>query len=291
MKVELKTWAGLGLATALAGAGLAGCAGEAGEGGEGGEAVQVGEAGEGEGAGESGGGEAGEGEGGEGGEGTGGEGGEGGVNVGSAATDPVVYGSALAVAEAHVIAARDAYRAGQGEAAGEMFAHPVSEVLLEMDPVFAELGVEDFKPLFSTASAAALGGADVAVVDGHADAIIAALRSAADMAPDNGSAAGAVAGGVIADQIERAVAQYAQASEGEEYGPYLDGYGYYKAAESAFAASSDAISAENSDLHERIGQALELLGEAYPSAERPASLDANQGALSGASSRVMLTAG
>ena len=49
MKVTTKTWTTLGLATALASAGLAGCAGEAGEGageGEGGEAAQTGEAGE-----------------------------------------------------------------------------------------------------------------------------------------------------------------------------------------------------------------------------------------------------
>lgn len=277
MKVELKTWATLGLATALAGAGLAGCSGEAGEGGAAGETAQAGEAG----AGESG----------EGGEGSGGEGGEGGVDVAAAASDPVVYGTALAVAEAHVIAARDAYRAGQKDAAAEMFAHPVSEVLLELDPVFAELGVADFKPLFSAASQAALAGASVAEVDGHFDAIIKALRGAAQKAPTDGTAAGAVAAGIVADQIERAVAMYARAAEGTEYGPYLDGYGYYKAAETAFKASEDAIRGHNEPLHTRITKALELLGKAYPAAERPATLDVNQGQLSGASSSVMLAAG
>ncbi len=280
MKVELKTWTGLGLATALVGAGLAGCSGEVGEGGEGGEAAQLGEAGE-----------AGEGEGGEGGEGTGGEGGEGGVDIGAASVDPVIYATALAVAEAHVLAARDANRAGNGEAAAEMFAHPVSEVLLEMDPVFAELGVEDFKPLFSDASQAVLNGGDVRLIDEKAAGIIATLRAAGEKAPDNGTSAGAIAGGVVADQIERAVAMYARASEGELYGPYLDGYGYYATAKSTFERSSDAIMAENADLHARITQALDLLAEAYPGVERPASLDANQGALSGASSSVMLAAG
>lgn len=280
MKVELKTWSTLGLATALVGAGLAGCSGEAGESGEGGEAAQLGEAGE-----------AGEGEGGEGGEGTGGEGGEGGVDTVSAASDPVIYGTALAVAEAHVLAARDANRAGKTDAAAEMFAHPVSEVLLEMDPVFAELGVEDFKLLFSDASQTVLNGGSAELVDEKTAAIIATLRAAAEKAPANGASEGAVAGGIVADQIERAVAMYARASEGDLYGPYLDGYGYYMTAKSSFERSSDAILGENEDLHARITQALGLLGDAYPTVERPASLDANQGALSGVSSSVMLAAG
>lgn len=275
MKVELKTWGALGLATALAGAGLAGCSGEAGEGGEDGEAALVGEAGE-------------SGEGGEAGEG--GESGEGGVNIASTSSDPVVYGSALAIAEAHVIAARDANRAGQTEAAAEMFAHPVSEVLAEMDPVFKELGVADFKPLFSEASAAVLAGESVETIDGHFDGIIKALRSAAEKAPDNGMSEGSVAGGIVADQIERAVSMYAIAADGEDYGPYLDGYGYYMAAKSIFDANSAAISAEDKTLHDRITKALGLLATAYPGAERPAELSVSQGALSGASSGVMLAA-
>ena len=50
MQSTLKVWTGLGLATALMGAGLAGCAGEAGEGegGEGAQTAQAGDAGEGE---------------------------------------------------------------------------------------------------------------------------------------------------------------------------------------------------------------------------------------------------
>ena len=67
--------------------------------------------------------------------------GEGGVAVEDASEDPVVFGAALAVAEAHVIAARDAHAAGEMDAAGEMFAHPASEVLFDMEETFRELGV------------------------------------------------------------------------------------------------------------------------------------------------------
>ncbi len=271
MKVELKTWGAIGLATALAGAGLAGCAGEAGEGGEGGEAAQVGEAGEGEG--------------GEGGEG------EGGVSAGEAASDPVAYLSALAVAEAHVLAARDAMAVGQTDAAAEMFAHPVSEVLLELDPVFADRGVGDFKELFSGASTAVLEGEDQSQIEARVDAIIAALRGAAEKAPEGDASAAILAASVSADQIERAASMYGQAAEIGRYEPYLDGYGFYKAAEAAFDGSSDAIKAENADLHAKIAAALSVLAEAYPNADEQREFDYDPGALQGASSAVMLALG
>ena len=298
MKSNLKVWTGLGLATALVGAGLAGCAGESGENGEGGESAIAGEAGEGErGEGEGGEGEAGEGEGGEaaggeGGEGEGGEGeggeGEGGVAVSSAATDAVVYGSALAIVEAHAIAARDAYAAGKTDAAAEMFAHPVSEVLADMAPVFETLGVEDFTGEMSAASQAALKSDNSEAVNSAFEAIEGALANAASKAPMSDMSNGAVAAGVVADQIERATDMYGQAAGSNAYEPYLDGYGFYKAAAASFARNSAAIETYNSGLHSDIKAALEVLGTAYPGADRPTTLDVPQGKLLGASSKVNL---
>lgn len=267
MKIEFKTWAGLGLATALAGAGLSGCSDNAETVEEADASAVAGEMGEGE----------------------GGESGEGGVAIEDAARDPVVYGSALAVAEAHAIAARDAFAVGKADAAAEMFAHPVSEVLLDMDPILTERGVKDFKPLFSDASAAILDGADQTQVDANFEAIIAALRGAAAKGPDNGTSDAAIAAGITADQVDRAISMYVEASQSDRYEPYLDGYGFFKAAQTAFEGSSGAIKAENADLHASLTTALSLLGTAYPSAERPASLDVNQGELLGAASRVQLS--
>ncbi len=282
MNSTLKLWTHLGLGTALAGGLLAACGGEAGEGGEAGAAQQVapGESGA----------SAGEGEGGAGGEGEGGTGGEGegGVAVGDAATDPVAYATALAVTEAHVVAARDAYAAGKKEAAAEMFAHPAAEVLVEMDPVFAKLGVKDFKPLLTDASVAASEGKSVAEVGKAYDAIIAALRGAAGKAPDNGASDAKVAAAVIADQIERASAMYRSLASNPAYEPYLDGYGYARVAASAFAASGNAIKADNPAAHARISEALAVLRQAYPTATRPAKPGVEQGELSAASSKVML---
>jgi hypothetical protein len=279
MKVELKTWTGLGaqlgIATALAGLTLSGCAEEAGEGGEDAAIQQVGEAGEGEGVGGEG-------------EGQGGEG-EGGVDTSAASSDPVVYGSALAIAEAHVIAARDAYAAGETEAGAEMFAHPVSEVLLELQPTFNELGVEDLSPLFLAASDAALIGASPEDIAAKAASIIAALRAAEKKAPSGGASEGKIAAGVIADQIERAVEMYGQAADTTIYGPYLDGYGFYKAAETTYERSAEAIKSEDAELAATIEKALSVLGTAFPTVARPENLDANQGELSGASASVLLS--
>lgn len=284
MNSTLKLWTQLGLGTALAGGLLAACGGEAGEGatGEAGAAPDTAAT-------------AGEGEGGAGGEGAGGEAaggeGEGGVAVGDAASDPVAYGIALAVAEAHVIAARDAYAAGKKDAAAEMFAHPVSEVLLEMDPVFTKLGVKDLKPLFTAASDAALAGKPAAEVNAAYDAIITALRGAATKAPKAEASAAKVATGVIADQIERASAMYRQLAKDDRYEPYLDGYGFAKVAQTGFAANGAAIKAENPAAHARITEALGVLSQAYPGAARPAKLPVEAGALSGASAKVMLASG
>lgn len=287
MNSKIKLWTQLGLGTALAGGMLAACGGEAGgEGGEGSGAQTVapgesnGAAGEGEG------------EGGAGGEGASGEAaggeGEGGVAVGDAGTDPVAYGIALAVTEAHVVAARDAYAAGKKDAAAEMFAHPAAEVLVEMDPVFTQLGVKDFKPLLTDASVAVADGTSAAEVNKHYDGIIAALRGAANKAPDNGASDAKVAAAIIADQIERASAMYRLIAKDDRYEPYLDGYGFAKVASSAFASSGAAIKTDNPALHARIAHALGVLGQAYPTATRPSKLAVDQGALSAASSKVML---
>jgi hypothetical protein len=290
MNSTLKLWTQLGLGTALAGGLLAACGGEAGGEGAAGEAGiapdAAATAGEGEGGSGEGEGGAGEGEG----KTAGGEG-EGGVAVADAAKDPVAYGIALAVAEAHVVAARDAYGAGQKQAAGEMFAHPVSEVLLDMDPAFTKLGVKDMKPLFTAASDAALAGKPVAEVGKAYDAIIAALRAAAAKAPKGDASAAKVQAGVVADMIERASAMYRQLPKNAAYEPYLDGYGFARVAASAFAASGAGIKGENPALHASITEALALLGKAYPGAVRPAKLPAEPGALSGASAKVMLAAG
>lgn len=230
---------------------------------------------------------AGEGEGG-GGEGEGGEG-EGGVSIAAAASDPVVFVSALAITEAHIIAARDAYIAGEPEAAAEMFAHPVSEVLLDMEGILRAQGVDSFDQLLIEASGAVFEGETPEQISARTDEIIAALRAAAEKAPDDGSSDAEIAMGVASDQIERASDMYRAALETADYEPYLDGYGFYRAGQAAFEAEAAAIEAANPAAAEAIRNALAQLGAAYPSAAPQDQLMADPGALSVAASNVILS--
>ncbi|MEL6687015.1 MAG: hypothetical protein AAFP97_05285 [Pseudomonadota bacterium] len=84
--------------------------------------------------------------------------GEGGVSIDQAVTDPIVFLSALAITEAHIIAARDAHAAGKKNAAAEMFAHRVSEVLADIEPIFQARGVDEFNDLLLNASSAIFEG-------------------------------------------------------------------------------------------------------------------------------------
>lgn len=279
MRSTLKLWTQLGLGTALAGGLIAACSGEAGEQGEaarGGAGDTAASAGEG---GESG--EAGE----------GGEGGEAGIDVTAAASDPVAYGIALAVVEAHVIAARDAYTAGRKAEAAEMFAHPVSEVLVEMAPVFAQQGVTDFSALLTDASGAVLDGEGAAQITKRYDSIIAALRAADAKAPKGSASQAMIAARIIADQIERAAAMHREAASSGDYEPYLDGYGFARTAKTRFAAAGSAIKASDPASHQALAEALDLLAKAYPTAERPAQSAVASGALMAASSKVQLKLG
>ncbi|MEZ5998013.1 MAG: hypothetical protein R3B98_04905 [Hyphomonas sp.] len=218
---------------------------------------------------------------------SGGEG-EGGVAIEAAATDPVIFNIALAVAEAHVRAARDAFAAGQTETAGEMFAHPVSEVLFDMEPVFEARGVADFTDLFTSASAAAYSGESIEQIDIRTDVIIGALQDAAKKAPDNGTDQAGIALGVISDMIDRAVKMYRAASGSDLYEPYLDGYGFARTAEATFMRSENLLGAEHAEATAAIREAIRQLDAAYPTATRPDTLDADQAALTVAASNVML---
>ena len=176
MTTSLKRWTQLGLGAALAGSTLLACGNPATSASEDGTELtaetpplEVPLGGEGEGLG---------------GEGEGAEGeGEGGVAIAQAANDPVVYLSALAITEAHIIAARDAHALGETDAAAEMFAHPVSEVLFDMQPVFEQLGVTDFSDQLTDTSAAIFAGESSEQIGVRAERIIEAVRDAALRAP------------------------------------------------------------------------------------------------------------
>lgn len=214
--------------------------------------------------------------------------GEGGVAIEQALTDPVVYNAALAITEAHILAARDAYHAGETGPAAEMFAHPVSEVLFDMEPIFEARGVPLFDALLSETSVAALSGETHEQISARTDAIIAKLRDAATYAPDNGSDDTMIQARVISDQIDRAATMFRIAQETPEYEPYLDGYGFYVVAANQYAESQDAIRTADPDAANKIETALGLLAAAYPTALRPDSLSGDVSEITVAASNVLL---
>ncbi len=217
--------------------------------------------------------------------GEGGEGGEGGVSAEDAARDPVAYLTALDVIAAHYLAGLDAYKAGDSMAAGEMFAHPIGEIYVDLEPVFQARGVKPFMDPMSKASELALGKAPQAEVEKAAATVLTALDAAAEMAPGNAIAA-PIQGKVIVRMLRRAAQQYGPAAQSDE--AYLDGYGLYKAAAARAEANLAAIAAKNADAGAAIQEALTILAKAYPTAKRPAKLDQDSGALLAAASKAEL---
>ncbi|MEL6692705.1 MAG: hypothetical protein AAFQ12_06650 [Pseudomonadota bacterium] len=214
--------------------------------------------------------------------------GEGGVVFSQAVGDPVVFLSILAITEAHIIAARDAHALGENAAAAEMFAHPVSEVLFESQDVFTQLGVADFSDKLTETSAAVLAGETPEQINARADDIIADLRAASEKSPTSDASLASVAAGVAVDQIERAADMYRIALESDAYEPYLDGYGFLKAGEAVFLESADAIEAEDKQAASAIRNAIAKLGDAYPSAVRPETLDADLASVTVAASNAII---
>lgn len=215
--------------------------------------------------------------------------GEGGVAIEAAAYDRTVYLTAIAIAKAHVLAARDAFAAGEIESASEMYGHPAAEVLMDMEPIFEARGVALFTDQFLDTSDAVLDGADQVDVYKRTDRILATLDSAAKAAPPSDEAAGVIAAAVVADQIDRAADMYKIAKDVGSYGPYLDGYGFLEAAKLEFAESRAAIAKARPELPALIEATIKSIAEAYPSAALPADMPLDPAAVLAKASQLKLS--
>ena len=144
------------------------------------------------------------------------------------------------------------------------------------------------KAVFTDTSAAVFAGESQEQINARTDAILAALDKAAESAPATDMSDAMVSAHVASDQIDRASDMYRLSLDSDFYETYLDGYGFYQAAERAFTQAESDITAENSDAAESIRAALGLLAEAYPTALRPDPMDADAAALAVAASEVQL---
>ncbi|MCB1970297.1 MAG: hypothetical protein R3D03_10810 [Geminicoccaceae bacterium] len=200
--------------------------------------------------------------------GEGGEGGEGGVEAADAASDPVVFLTALDVIAAHVIAGRDIYDAGNREAGTEMFAHAISEIYVEIESVLEELGASPFMDQLDRLLELAGEQQPNARIDEAAAAVMQALDDAAGHAPASGHDEIGVEARVLAELIDRAARQYrvAQADGSDE--AYIDGYGFLAAARLRFAGQREAIEALDQHAAAAIDNGITVLGRAFPSVEK-----------------------
>lgn len=202
--------------------------------------------------------------------GEGGEGGERGIEADRAATDPVAFLGALDVIAAHVLAARDAYAAGEAQAAGELFAHPIAEVYVGMEPVFAALGVSPFRDDMQRASDLALDRAPAPQVAAAAATVLDALRAAEARTPGRG-ATPRVQAAAVANMLDRASLQHAAAArDPAALEPYLDGYGLLQAARWRAERALPALDGpERAEDVQAIRSTLDTVARAYPSPVLP----------------------
>lgn len=224
--------------------------------------------------------------------GEGGEGGEGGIEAGRAATDPIVYLTALDVMAAHVLAGRDAYAAGEAQAAAEMFAHAIAEVYAEMEPVFDSLGVTPFRETLERASTLALDRAPPPQVAGAAGAALDALHRAEARAPGRGVTPGTQAA-AIAEMLDRAAQQHVTATRNPDaLEPYLDGYGLLAAARWRAQRALPALGPARAADADAIRAALTGFARVFPTPARPKDAPAVPAAeLLGQASRLKLRLG
>ncbi|MAK63895.1 MAG: hypothetical protein CMF75_03985 [Maricaulis sp.] len=277
IKRRTRIWTTVGTVALLGG--LAACSDTAGEAGEAGEHGQLAaptsqapstpafSEGEGEGEGEGGGG-----------------GGEFGIDPVAAESDPVVYGIAVEVMRAHYLAGIDAFQAGDRTAGAEMFAHPISEIYIDFEPVLQALGAPLFGETMTAAAVAPYGGDTDEEIAAKVDAVIAALDGAEAYAPQSEASAAAVHARVLSDLIERAALQYRLVVSVPEAGEaYLDGYGFAHAAQRYADNHLADIAAADPALAAGFTAAIAELLLAFPQALQPDTLEADASAIMAAS--------
>lgn len=216
-----------------------------GEGGEGGEAGEAGEGGE--------------------------EGGEFGIDTEAAATDPVVYLSAIEVMRAHYLAGLAALQAGERAAASEMFSHPVSEIYIDFEPVIEARGGTVMLEEMNQAAVLHFQGASREEIEAAVAVVLDLLDANEAVAPMSDESQARIDAAVIVDLGERAALQYgfvqSDAAAGEAW---LDAYGFNAAAQSYAEGRLAAIAREDAELGAALQSVLSALEAALGAFDGPA---------------------
>ncbi|WP_417486341.1 hypothetical protein [Maricaulis sp.] len=209
-----------------------------------------------------------------------GSGGEFGIDPAEAGRDPVVFLIALEVMRAHYLAGIDAFEAGDRTAGAEMFAHPISEIYIDFEPVLEARGAPLFGDTMTDASVAPYSGESDEVIAAHVADVVAAIDTASAYAPEGGMSPAGVHARVLVDLVERAALQYeVLATNPDAHEPYLDGYGFSRAARRYAGNHLERVAQVDPDLALLFGQAVTTLERAFPSATRPQHLDGDSAAM------------
>ena len=145
------------------------------------------------------------------------------------------------------------------------------EVHAELEPVLKALGVRDFKPLMEQSVEKASAKAPDAQVLGAADAVLTALKIAAEYAPKSNAAPADVNRQVFADMLNRAAQQYSTAMRQAEGDAYLDGFGFAAVAKARAGDVLASLKKTAPETATKVAEALDLLGKAYASIDKPTS--------------------
>ncbi len=219
-----------------------------------------------------------------------GEGGEGGVDAEVARRDPVAFGTALAVVDAHLLAGLAAIEAGERELGATLFGHAIAEVYVELEPVLEAQGVGPFLAELEAAQKVAVEG-DAGAVRAAVDRVLAITAAAMDRAPADGRSRLAIEATVLAETIDRAALQYqAAASRPDDLEAYLDGVGWKLVAERRAGAVLPQLARAAPEVATALRAAVAALQPLYPAARPGAPADTGA-ALAAAAAAKLAVAG
>lgn len=204
--------------------------------------------------------------------GEGGEaGGEFGIDPDVAAEDPVVYISAVEVMRAHYLAGLAALHAGDRAAASGMFAHPVSEIYVDFEPVANERGAPSAMEAMNQAAVLHFQEASDEEIRTAVQEVIRLLDEIEAAAPAPRTSEAQVDAEVILDLADRAALQYglAMGDEANEEA-WLDAYGFNAAVQFYTRRRAEGLAEAMPDLGRPLSDLLVTLETALGDYDGPA---------------------
>ena len=192
------------------------------------------------------------------------------VDPDRAAQDPVVYLLALDTIRAYFWAGLTAYQNNELDTAGGMFKAPMEDIYVNLEPYLDEQGAPAFKDALSEASDVVFMEKSQSDMQAAIDSIFSALTNAESITPKSEDSSEDSQADVLADLLVRAATQYNAAfgSDGTDR-TWLNGYGFYKAAQYRASVALPLLSQQNAEVHSAFLKAMELLDQAYKSTARP----------------------